>query len=182
MSPRRPSVAVRVGLAGLVVVLASCASAPTSPAMQAKAPAVAAVTAPGAVVVAVSGGQATSALDGPNLADADFRSAIAASLTQARAFESVAERPGARFALRAHVVRLAKPLWGGTFTVDLEVGWTLVDQTQGEKVLLRKSIASSGTATMADAFVGATRIRLAVEAAARANIELLLRELATVAY
>lgn len=150
--------------------------------MQVKAPVVAAVTAPGAVAVAVSGGQATSALDGPNLADADFRSAIAASLTQARAFESVTERPGARYALHANIVRLAKPLWGGTFTVDLEVGWTLVDQTQGGKVILRKAISSSGTATMADAFVGATRIRLAVEAAARANIDLLLRELATVAY
>lgn len=182
MSRRRVSVAARAGLAGLSIVLASCASAPTIPAMQPSAPAVALATAPGAVTVAVSGGLETSALDGPNLADADFRSAVAASLTKARAFESVADRPAARYALRATIVRLVKPLWGGTFTVDLEVGWTLVDLAQGEKVLLRKAIASSGTATMADAFVGATRIRLAVEAAARANIDLLLRELATVVY
>lgn len=182
MSRLRTLPAARLGVAALGLVLASCASAPTIPAMQADTPAAAVAMAPGAVTVAVSGGQATSALDGPNLADEDFRSAVAASLTRARAFESVAERPGARYALRANIVRLVKPLWGGTFTVELEVGWTLVDQSQGDRVLLRKAIASSGSATMADAFVGATRIRLAVEAAARANIELLLRELATVAY
>jgi hypothetical protein len=38
-------------------------------------------------------------------------------------------------------------------------------------VLLRKVIKTSGTATMGEAFVGVTRLRLAVEAAARSNIQ-----------
>jgi len=149
--------------------------------MQATLPPTTIATAPAAVLVTVAGGQQTSALDGPHIADPDFKSAIEASLTNARAFQPQASGSTARYALRANIVRLTKPMWGGTFTVELEVAWTLVDQQQN-KVLLRKAITASGTATMAEAFAGATRIRLAVEAAARANIEQLLRELATVTY
>ena len=73
-------------------------------------------------------------------------------------------------------MRLSKPVFGWAFTVELEVAWSLTDRRDGT-VLLRRAIVSSGTASVADAFVGATRLRLAVEAAARSNIEQMLRGL-----
>ena len=170
------------GAIGVALLTASCASPPAGPAMQAAAALATRAAAPGAVAVTVIGGQETSALDGPNIGDAAFKAAVEASLLQARAFEPGVEGVApARYALGATIVRLAKPLFGGTFTVELEVGWTLLDRSRGQ-VLLRKSITSTGSAGMSDALVGATRLRLAVEAAARANIEHLLRELATLPY
>ncbi len=157
-------------------LLVACASAPMSPAMQAAVPPPARATAPGAVSVLVTGGGETTALDGPNIANADFKAAIEASLLQARAFERVAVGADARYRLSANIVSLSKPVFGASFTVDFEVGWSLLDTRSGQ-VLLRRGITASGTATMAEAFVAATRIRLAVEAAARANIEQMLREL-----
>lgn len=176
---RPRAAALALGLAALL--LAGCASAPVTTSMQVAAPAAARSTAPGAVSVTVSGGQATSALEGPNIADADFKAAIERTLAEARAFQSVAGDTSGRYALQAQIVRMTKPLFGGTFTVELEVAWTLQDR-QNNRVLLRKALTASGTATMSDAFVGATRIRLAVEAAARANIALLLRELDALSY
>jgi hypothetical protein len=171
---------VRLRRAGSTFVatalLVACASAPMSPAMQAAAPPPARATAPGPVSVLVTGGGETTALDGPNIANADFKAAIEASLLRARAFERAAVDADARYMLSANIVSLAKPLIGFSYTVELEVGWSLLDKRSGQ-VLLRKSITVRGTATMAEAFAGATRIRLAVEAAARANIEQMLREL-----
>lgn len=174
LARQRRGVTLALGLAALV--LAGCASAPVTTSMQVAAPPAVRSTAPGTVSVTVNGGQETSAIDGPNIADADFKAAIERTLADARAFQGVAGDGAGRYALQARIVRLTKPLFGGTFTVDLEVAWTLHDR-QGDRVLLRKPLTTSGTATMSDAFVGATRIRLAVEAAARANIAALLREL-----
>jgi hypothetical protein len=56
------------------------------------------------------------------------------------------------------------------FTVALEAGWSLV-RTSDSKVVLRQVIKSSHTATMGDSFAGVKRLQLAVEGAARANIE-----------
>ena len=168
------------GIAALAVaaVLVGCASAPTTTAMQASSTVPAPrVKAPGSVVVKVSGG--ADAPQGVNIVNADFKQAVEASLTKAAIFDGVV--PSGRYALQANVMESPKPMWGSSFTVDIEVAWTLVDTKSGA-TLLRKSIKSSHTATMADAFVGATRIRLAVEGAARKNIESMMQELAGISY
>jgi hypothetical protein len=51
----------------------------------------------------------------------------------------------------------------------METGWSLT-RLADRSVLMRKSVKSSGTASMSDAFAAVTRLRLAVEAAARDNI------------
>jgi len=165
----------------LVLLAAGCASPPTTGAMQAAGPATSIATAPGTVAVRVTGGRATSELEGPNITDADFKAATEVTLLGSRAFTGLAEPDQARYALTATIASLSKPYFGSTFTVELEVGWTLLDRAN-DRVLLRKGIVSTGTATTNDALAGATRIRLAIEAAARANLQQLLRVLATVAY
>jgi len=51
----------------------------------------------------------------------------------------------------------------------MEAAWSLSEQ-KTKKVVMRDSIESSHTATMGQAFVGVTRLRLAVEGAVRENI------------
>jgi hypothetical protein len=171
----------RAAVWGVVMLLAACASAPERSAMQPVSVSVMRVTAPGDVAVAVTGGTESGGLDGPNIAAADFKAAIEDSLAKARAFERVTDGAGARYALTASIVRITRPMFGLTFDVTVEVGWSLVDRRQ-DKVLLRKVLTASGTATVSDAFAGVKRIRLAVEAASRASIEQLLGELAALSY
>jgi len=59
----------------------------------------------------------------------------------------------------------------------METAWSL-QRTSDRSIVMRKAIQSSGTATMGDAFVGVTRLRLAVENAARENIKQGLKEIA----
>lgn len=78
------------------------------------------------------------------------------------------------------IVQLDKPLFGMSFTVNLEATWVLLKQSD-RSVALKKSIRSSHTATFDDSAIGVTRLRLAVEGAARKNIEQGLQEIGALA-
>jgi hypothetical protein len=134
-----------------------------------------------AVRVNVTGGNDTTAMTSSNIADADFKAAIEASIVKAGLFKTVQALPGAPFELNAMIVQISKPIFGASFTVDLEVAWSLT-RTNDQAAILRKVIRSSHTATMSDAFVGVTRLRLAVEGAARKNIDSAIQEIAATKY
>jgi hypothetical protein len=125
---------------------------------------------PGSVGVSTSGGTETGALDSSNIGNADLRGAIEAAITRSKLFREVVQVGAGDYELAVTVIQLSKPLFGGTFTVDLEAGWSLV-RASDKRVMWRQVIKTSGTATMSDAFVGVERLRLAVEAAARSNIQ-----------
>lgn len=133
-----------------------------------------------AVVVAVSGGQQAEGA-GVGIVGADFKAATEASLQRAGAFGSVqASAAGAGYALNANIIELRMPGMGFSMTVDMEVAWSLTRLGDGA-VLMRKAIRNSYTASVSDAFAGVTRVRLAVEGAARENIQKMLKELEAVA-
>ena len=134
-----------------------------------------------AVKVNVTGGSDTTATTSSNIADADFKAAIEASIVSAGLFKSTQSTPGAPFELNARIVQLSKPSIGFSFTVELEVAWTLT-RTSDQAPVLRKVIKSSHTATTSDAFVGATRLRLAVEGAARKNIDSAIQVIGALKY
>jgi hypothetical protein len=69
-------------------------------------------------------------------------------------------------------------MFGGTFNVDLEAAWSLV-RVADKRAAWRQVIKTTGTATMSDSVIGMERLRLAVEAAARANIQQGLAAVAT---
>jgi hypothetical protein len=108
-------------------------------------------------------------MDSSNIADADLKAAIEDAVVQNKLFKSIVQGAGGDYALSVRVTSLAKPIFGTTFTVEMETGWSL-SRTADQSVVMRKSVKSSGTATMGDAFAAVTRLRLAVEAAARDNI------------
>jgi hypothetical protein len=162
----------RVGALVLVagaVVLAGCATSANRDAMSG-APIVSTKKNPYTLSVVTTGGNETSAMGSSEISNEDLRAAIEKSVTQSALFKEVVRGKSGDYELSATVTRLSKPMFGASFTVEMEAGWSLV-KTSDKTVVLRKVITSSHTASMSDAFVGTTRLRLAVEGAARNNIK-----------
>lgn len=132
---------------------------------------------PHSVGVGVQGGSETGALDSPNIDNAEFKAALESSIKAAKLFAAVVQGQGGDYELNVVITRIDKPLFGGSFTVEMDAGWSLV-KAADRSVVMRKAIRSTYTATMGDAFVGVTRLRLAVEGAARDNIDRGLRAIA----
>lgn len=124
---------------------------------------------PYSVQVQTAGGAETGAMSGSNISDADLKAAIEDAITQSKLFNSVAQSPGGNYDLSVRLTSLAKPIFGATFTVEMEMAWSMT-KLSDRSVVLRKSIKSTGTASMGEAFVGVTRLRMAVEKAAKDNI------------
>lgn len=124
---------------------------------------------PYSVSVRTGGGSATGAMDSSNIADADLQAAIEDAIRNSRLFTAIIQGSGGDYELGVNITQLNKPVFGATFTVQLETAWSLT-KVADRSVVFRKAVQSSGTATMGDAFAGVTRLRLAVEAAARDNI------------
>ncbi len=128
------------------------------------------------VGVKTSGGAETSGMEGSFISDADLKAAIESAIAQNAVFKQVVQGDSGNYALLVSVVTLNRPLFGASFTVNLEAAWTLT-KTGDRSIVFRKSLRSSHTATMGDAFAAVTRLRLAVEGAARKNIEQGLQEI-----
>ena len=162
----------RLAAAALVAaaaVLAGCASPADKQAMTVGKQVSIAKPHPYSVALDVTGGAETSGTTSSNIANADLKDAIEASIRETRVFREVVQGKNGQYLLLVNVVTLSKPSFGFSFTVDLEAGWTLTRASDGQ-IVYRKSIMSTGVAGATEAFAGTTRLRLAVEAAARANI------------
>lgn len=131
---------------------------------------------PQSVAVRTAGGAETGAMDSSNVSDADLKAAIEDSISQTGVFKRVVQGKDSDYELSVSIVQLSKPIMGLSFTVDMETSWVLL-KVADRSVVLRKSVKSSHTATVSDAFAGVTRLRLAVEGATRANIAQGLKEL-----
>jgi hypothetical protein len=112
------------------------------------------------------------------ISDADFAKALSDSITQSGLFKEVLPS-GGRYKLTAFIGKVDQPVFGFSMTVKMEVSYTLVD-TQSGKTVWTKNIASEHTAKAGEAFAGVKRLRLANEGAAKANIEQVLTEIATI--
>jgi hypothetical protein len=125
---------------------------------------------PKTVAVQTGGGSETGAMDSSNITDEDLKAAIEESIKNSRVFRSIVQGKDSDYELAVSIVQLDKPVFGLSFSVNMEASWVLVKQSD-RSVAMKTSIRSSHTATFGDAAVGVTRLRLAVEGAARKNIE-----------
>lgn len=155
-------------LLSAVLVLGGCATSANKESM-AVAPAVVLKKFPYSVRVETRGGSETGAMDSSNISNADLKAAIEASIATSGLFKTLTQA-NSEYELTVALTQLSKPVFGGAFTVDMETGWSLV-KASDKSVIMRKVIRSSHTATFSDSLVGVTRLRLAVEGAARKNIE-----------
>lgn len=125
---------------------------------------------PQSLSVKVSGGNETSSMGSSDISSEDLRAAIEKSVTQSGLFKEVVQGKSGDYELLVTVTRLTKPTFGASFTVEMEAGWSLV-RSSDKAIQMRKSVVSSYTASMSDSLVGVTRLRLAVEGAARKNVK-----------
>lgn len=119
---------------------------------------------PGTVSIDVSGG----ASEGLKISNDTLKKALTESITKSQTFSKVIEGSSGNYLLTVAISSLQQPMFGGAFTVKMEAGWTL-KRASGATVW-QESITSEHTATMGDAVVAVTRLRLATEGAARNNI------------
>lgn len=124
---------------------------------------------PYSVAVETKGGSETGSMDSSNISNADFKAAIETSIINSGLFKNVVQGKGGDYELTVNVVQLSKPMFGLDMKVDLETTWSLV-RASDRSAVMQKVIKTTYTATPSDAFVGMTRLRMAVEGAARENI------------
>jgi hypothetical protein len=128
------------------------------------------------VSVTVTGGRETSGTGASQISDKDFARALRESIEKSGLFAKAIDTDGGRYRLDAYIGELAQPVIGFDMTASLEVAYTLT-QAGSQKVVWKKSIRSIYTATTKDSAIGATRLELANEGAARKNIEQVITEL-----
>lgn len=152
-----------------IMGLAGCA-APAHKENMAVAPTMQLRQVPSTVSVETRGGRETGAADSSNVSNADLKAAIEDSITKTKLFKSVVQGQKGDYELTVTVTELTKPLFGASFTVTFEAGWSLV-KVSDRSIVLRKAVKSTHTAEFSDSLVGVTRLRLAVEGAVKKNIE-----------
>ncbi len=160
------------GLAATLTGLAACAT-PSNPANM-TLPATTGVTAsPGdlgyrsVTSVTVSGGQGTNPLWTSQVSNADFKTALEASLTAA-GYMGTEGRP---LRVSASLIDLKQPLVGLDLTVTSRVRYTV---TRDSQTVFDETVAATGTATMGQSFMATERLRIANEASIRENIRAFL--------
>lgn len=123
------------------------------------------------VSITTQGGSETGAMDSSNISNGDLAKAIEGSIVENGLFTQVIHGGDSDYLLNVTIVNMSKPMFGASFTVRMEAAWSLTER-KTKKVVMRDSIKSSHTATMGQAFIGVTRLRLALEGAVRENIRL----------
>jgi hypothetical protein len=131
---------------------------------------------PFTVSVVAQGGSEAGAFDNATISNEDFAKAIEQSIVKIGLFSKVINVQGSDYELSVTIVDLSRPAFGFNMTVEMEAAWSLMHR-QSRNIVMRRSIKSSNTATLSEEFSGASRLRLAVERAARENIRLGLNDI-----
>lgn len=113
----------------------------------------------------VSGGQRTNPAWTSEISNEAFGSALKQSL----AHQNLLGDNG-RYRLKVELVNVDQPLFGLNATLNTSIRYTLVDR-QTSQTVMSETVNASYTATIGDAFVGVTRLRLANEGSAKKNIQ-----------
>jgi hypothetical protein len=117
----------------------------------------------------VSGGKETNSIGKSQISDETFTQSITDAINSSKVFSSVVQGKGADYLLTVTMFNMNQPSFGTSFTVKMEVGWSL-KRADTSAVVWQESIKSEHTATISDAFVGVERLKLATEGAAKNNI------------
>ena len=164
-------------IAAIVAIALSACSSPANKAAMTPQGVVVAKHHPYTVKVQTSGGSETGAMDSSNISDVDLKEAIEAAIIESKVFKDVIQGTNGDYDLSVRMTSLSKPVFGATFTVEMETAWS-VTKVSDKSVVMRQSVKSTGVATMGEAFVAVTRLRMAVENAAKENIRNGLKEIA----
>ena len=119
-------------------------------------------------VAGTQGGSGTNPLWMSNVSNEDFKTALEASL---KATNYLADEPGQATAeVTASMMDLKRPMVGLDLSVTAQVRYSATE-VNGGAIVFDYVVAATGTAKMSEAFMAVERLKLANEAAIRANIE-----------
>lgn len=160
-------------------MLSACATASDPAAMSAMSSAATSVDKSSKLYQSVSvgdvgGGKETNPLWTSQVSSDDF----AAALTKTLSANAMLATDTGNYELKAQMASLSQPMIGLDMTVTAGITYTLTNVANGN-VLYEKTVQTPYTATVGDAFVGATRLRLANEGAVKANLAQMLQEIKT---
>ena len=110
------------------------------------------------------------------ISDDAFGQALRDSIAKSGLFNKVSAE-GGRYRLTSFIGKVDQPMMGFSFTVKMEVSYTLKDTRSGATVWT-KDVNSEYTAKTGEAFAAVERLRLANEGAARENIRQAITEMA----
>ncbi len=124
-------------------------------------------------IAQVQGGNETNPMWSSDISNPDFQKALETSL---KAFNYIAPDGGlGKYKVTASITAVDKPFMGLDMSVTMKVRYSVANNSGG--MAFDDTIAATGTATMGEAFAGVERLRLAIEKAAKANIEAFLGRL-----
>ncbi len=121
----------------------------------------------------VQGGNETNPMWASDVSNADFQKALETSLKSFNYL--VLDGAMDKYKVTASIVDVQKPLMGLDLSVTMKVRYSVL--TKEGASAFDETIAATGTATMGDAFAAVERLRMAIEKAAKANIEAFLGRL-----
>lgn len=125
-------------------------------------------------VAKVQGGKDTNPLLASQVANTDFNTALESSL---KAANYLADDPAsAKDEITANLMDLKQPLAGLDLSVTSKVRYTATKVDDGA-VIYDDTVAATGVGKLGDAIIAVERLRLANEAAIKANIESFLERL-----
>jgi hypothetical protein len=167
-----------VGLAITTLLLSGCATGATATRMTIEPSEVTGHAPPElakSVVVeaVVVGGQETNPRIVSRIDNEAFKTALTESLRRAGL---LSDNEHARYHLQAIIESLEQPVLAVEMTVVAKVRYTLIDARTG-KIVYRDLAMTTYTAAFHEAYLGAKRLRLANEGAARKNIAQLIGNL-----
>lgn len=122
------------------------------------------------IEVIIDGGRDTNPLWRTQISNDVYRLALIESISKSNLFSDTTKGSKSDYQLFVNLLSLEYDGSGLDIIVTLETGWNL-KRASTDKIIWRGDIISRHTATFSDAFVGITRMRLAVEGAAKTNIK-----------
>ena len=134
----------------------------------------------GSVRVLVSGGQEANLIDGIWISDVVFTDATQDAISKSGLFTEVVTGGDSDFRIEVLLQRLLRPTSGFGMDSQLSALWVL-RALKPEKVLWQDLIVTPGAASVSDALSGLSRMRMAVERAARGNIQRAIQEMSVAA-
>lgn len=128
------------------------------------------------VGIVYGGDESDPIFSGSKIDNSSFMGALIQALTNSNLFIKVNPSDSADYNLTAQILSQDQPFMGLNMTVTLLVRYTIIRETDSYQIW-QKDIISQYTATVGDAFVGATRLNKANEGSVRENIKLLLEDI-----
>jgi hypothetical protein len=128
------------------------------------------------VVHVIGGKEGDPMWEGSKIDSVSFKSALHIALQNSQVLYLADANQATDYSLSVLLLYQEQPSFGLDMTVSLTVRYYITDN-KTDKTIWTKDIPTSFTATMGDAFVGATRLTMANEGAVRENIKSFIIEL-----